>query len=81
AGLQDIRVTALGDNVPGVSLHSQAVEQILSVHFLSRPDWADWLEILLIAVLGFLLVVLTTFVSPAQSLDREIRIELFNVCQ
>ncbi|RUM19215.1 adenylate/guanylate cyclase domain-containing protein [Rhizobium phaseoli] len=68
AGLQDIRVTALGENVPGVSLHAQAVEQILSGQFLSRPDWADGLEILVIAVLGFLLVVVTTFVSPAVAL-------------
>jgi adenylate cyclase len=67
-GLQDIRVTALGENVPGVSLHAQAVEQILSGHFLSRPDWADGLEILTIAVLGCLLVVVTTFVSPAVAL-------------
>ncbi|MBB4188089.1 CHASE2 domain-containing protein [Sinorhizobium terangae] len=68
AGLQDIRTTALGQNVPGVSLHAQTVEQILSGHFLSRPDWADGLEILSIAVAGSLLVVLTTFVSPAVAL-------------
>ncbi|UIY23987.1 CHASE2 domain-containing protein [Rhizobium leguminosarum] len=65
-GLQDIRVTALGENVPGVSLHAQAVEQILSGRFLSRPDWADGLEILMIAVLGCLLVGVTTFVSPGR---------------
>ena len=29
-GLQDIRTTALGENVPGVSLHAQTVEQIMS---------------------------------------------------
>ncbi|WP_454851732.1 CHASE2 domain-containing protein [Rhizobium binxianense] len=67
-GLQDIRVTALGENVPGVSLQAQTVEQILSGRFLSRPDWADGLEILSIAVLGSLLVVVTTFVSPAVAL-------------
>jgi len=68
AGLQDIRTTALGQNVPGVSMHAQTVEQILTGHFLSRPDWADGLEILAIAILGTLLVVLTTFVSPAVAL-------------
>lgn len=68
AGLQDIRTTALGENVPGVSLQAQIVEQILSGQFLSRPDWADGLEILSIAVTGFLLVILTTFVSPAVAL-------------
>jgi adenylate cyclase len=68
AGLQDIRTTALGENVPGVSVHAQTVEQILSGHFLSRPDWADGMEILLIAVLGTCLVMVTTFVSPAVAL-------------
>lgn len=68
AGLQDIRTTALGENVPGVSLQAQIVEQILSGHFLSRPDWADGLEILSIAVAGSLLVFLTTFLSPAIAL-------------
>ncbi|MEK1932598.1 MAG: adenylate/guanylate cyclase domain-containing protein [Pararhizobium sp.] len=68
AGLQDIRTTALGQNVPGVSLQAQTVEQILSGRFLSRPDWADGLEILSIAVAGTLLVILTTFVSPAMAL-------------
>ncbi len=67
-GLQDIRTTALGENVPGVSLQAQTVEQILSGRYLSRPDWADGLEIVSIAVLGLLLVIITTFVSPAVAL-------------
>lgn len=68
AGLQDVRTTALGQNVPGVSLHAQIVEQILSGRYLSRPDWANGLEILSIAIAGCLLVLLTTFVSPIVAL-------------
>jgi adenylate cyclase len=45
AGLQDLRGTALGDVVPGVSIHAQAAAQILQGDFLARPDWADGLEI------------------------------------
>lgn len=45
AGLQDLRGTALGDVVPGVSLHAQAAGQILAQDFLMRPDWADGLEV------------------------------------
>jgi adenylate cyclase len=67
-GLQDIRTTPLGENVPGVSLHAQAVEQILSGHFLSRPDWADGLEILAVVVLGSIVVLLTMLVSPTIAL-------------
>jgi len=77
AGLQDIRTTALGQNVPGVSLHAQTVEQILSGQFLSRPDWADGLEILSIAILGSLLVALTIFVSPAIALAAGLLITAF----
>lgn len=68
AGLQDVRTTALGQNVPGVSIHAQIVEQILSGRYLSRPDWANGLEILSIALAGTLLVLLTTFVSPVVAL-------------
>ena len=40
----------------------------LSGRFLARPDWANGLEILSIAIMGSLLVVLTIFVSPAIAL-------------
>ncbi len=68
AGLQDVRTTSLGEVVPGVSIHAQAVEQILAGTFLSRPDWADGLEILGIAGLGLAVVLLAGFVSPIMAL-------------
>lgn len=77
SGLQDVRTTALDENVPGVSIHAQIVEQILSGRFLSRPDWADGLEILSIAVLGSLLVIVTTFVNPATALACGLLITFF----
>jgi adenylate cyclase len=64
AGLLDIRTTSLGQTVPGVSVHAQAVEQILSSTFLSRPDWADGLEITLIVALGILVIVIATGFGP-----------------
>src|SRR6266516_2065272 len=45
AGLGGSNVTALGETVPGVTIHAQAVEQILGRSFLSRPHWADGLEV------------------------------------
>jgi adenylate cyclase len=51
-GLLDNRVSPLGEEIPGVAIHAQAVEQVLSGNFLSRPDWADGLEIGLTVVLG-----------------------------
>jgi adenylate cyclase len=77
AGLQDIRATSLEENVPGVSLHAQSLEQILSGRFLARPDWANGLEIMSIAIMGGLLVVLTIFVSPAIALVAGLLITAF----
>lgn len=55
-GLRDQRVTALGDSVPGVSMHAQAVDQMLSGSFLTRPDWAQGAEIATMIVLTLLIV-------------------------
>ncbi len=55
AGLLDNWPTPLGELVPGVSIHAQAIEQIISQQFLSRPDWADGLEIVATVVFGALL--------------------------
>jgi adenylate cyclase len=68
AGLHDIRITSLGEAVPGVSIHAQAIEQILAGTFLSRPDWADGLEIAGVAVLGAAIVLLAGMVSPVMAL-------------
>lgn len=65
AGLLDIRATPLGQNVPGVSLHAQALEQILTGKFLERPDWADGLEVTLIAAVGLLVAVMVAMFSPS----------------
>jgi adenylate cyclase len=64
AGLLDIRATPLGQNVPGVSLHAQVLEQMLTGKFLSRPDWADGLEVTMIAAVGLLVAAMTAMFSP-----------------
>ncbi|MCF7728072.1 CHASE2 domain-containing protein [Sulfitobacter sp. M22] len=56
AGLLDIRTTALGENVPGVSIHAQIIEQILQGSFLSRTDFVEGVEILVFVVLGGLIL-------------------------
>ena len=43
-GLYDHRVTPLGETIPGVLIHAQALEQLLGGDHLTRPDWADPLE-------------------------------------
>lgn len=56
AGLLDIRATPLGELVPGVSIHAQAIEQIIAGNFLARPDWANGFEILITFVIGALVI-------------------------
>ncbi len=55
AGLLDIWPTPLGELVPGTSIHAQAIEQIISQTFLTRPDWASGAEIFATITLGALL--------------------------
>ncbi len=67
-GLFDIKTTSLSQTVPGVSVHAQAAEQILSQNFLWRPDWIDGTEILLVLIVGTIIVFAATFLSPMVSL-------------
>ena len=67
-GLLDLRTTALGETVPGVSIHAQAAEQVLSGAFLTRPEWAAGSELLIVLVTGAAITVLGSIVSPRLSM-------------
>lgn len=64
AGLLDVRMSALGETVPGVLVHAQVTEQILSGDFLTRPQWAAGAELLAMAVLGLALIAIIMFWTP-----------------
>lgn len=57
-GLYDLRSTPLDSAIPGVEIHAQAVEQIISGAFLHRPGFADAAELIYMLVLGALLLYL-----------------------
>ncbi len=62
AGLVDARATPLGQIVPGVAVHAQLIEQILGQDFISRPDWANGLEIIgTVLLAAFVAVMLLSF--------------------
>jgi CHASE2 domain-containing sensor protein/serine phosphatase RsbU (regulator of sigma subunit) len=48
-GLLDYKATPLGEQVPGVELHAQLIEQIFDGAYLVRPAWSLWLELALLA--------------------------------
>ena len=58
AGLADARATPLGQIMPGVAVHAQLIEQILAQDFISRPDWANGLEIIVTVLLAALVAVM-----------------------
>jgi len=68
AGLFDLRATALQKAIPGVEIHAQAVEQILTGSFLKRPAFALGAEVFYILVLGLILIVLLRFIGAVWSL-------------
>ncbi|WP_424831967.1 CHASE2 domain-containing protein [Ruegeria sp.] len=66
AGLFDMRETALGESVPGVSIHAQIIEQIILGDMLSRSDVTAALELLAFVILGIVVtVVMSSFGAVA----------------
>ncbi len=68
AGLLDIHTTALGENVPGVSIHAQVLEQILQGDFLRRGSLVEALEILVFLTLGLIVVGVMSVSGPIASM-------------
>jgi adenylate cyclase len=65
AGLKDLRATPLQDSVPGVEVHAQLIEQIISQTFLRRPAWTAVAELLFPALFGITLILLVAGIGPA----------------
>lgn len=68
AGLLDLRATPLQKAVPGVEIHAQVVEQILTGEFLERPSFAAGAELIYMAALGLLIILLLRMVGAILSL-------------
>lgn len=67
AGLADTRTTALGERVPGVSIHTQVVEQILLETYLTRTDTTQAVEILTLIGIGVLVALVLMLTGPVPS--------------
>jgi len=62
-GLLDLRATPLDAAVPGIEMHAQVIEQLLTGDFLTRPDYALALEQFVILAFGIMLALLLPRVS------------------
>jgi adenylate cyclase len=65
AGLRDLVVTPLRAGVPGVEVHAEVIDQIMSGKTLVRPDWASGLELSGAAMLGAAILAVLTSLGPA----------------
>jgi adenylate cyclase len=65
AGLLDIRATPLDPATPGVEVHAQAIEQVVSGTYLFRPDFSDSVEHLFVLVLCAGVIVMVPRIGAA----------------
>ena len=56
-GLEDYRATPLGVPMPGVEIHAQVIENILTKQFLNRPATSKLVELLAALLAGALIIV------------------------
>ncbi len=63
-GLMDLRATPLDASIPGVEVHRQLLEQIVSGSFLTRPDYAGGIELVVAIAALFLLAYFGPRVRP-----------------
>ncbi|HSG96173.1 MAG TPA: CHASE2 domain-containing protein, partial [Afifellaceae bacterium] len=68
AGLKDLRATPLQKAIPGVEIHAQVIEAILTEDFLKRPSFADGAELIYLLVLGLAMIFLLRTVGAVVSL-------------
>jgi adenylate cyclase len=62
--LQDTKTSSLGEAIPGVSVHAQALQQILSGSFLKRSDLNYYFELLFVGLVGLLISIGTALFRP-----------------
>ena len=66
AGLLDLKTTPNDPSMPGVEIHAQVLESILSNSMLSQPNYAIGAELFAIFVLGFVII----WVAPMLAAGR-----------
>ncbi|MEE2694571.1 MAG: adenylate/guanylate cyclase domain-containing protein [Pseudomonadota bacterium] len=67
-GLKDIRYTPLSKSVPGVEIHAQLLEMILTNSFLYRPPWARNAEVFAVVLCGLLMIIMIPTLGASYTL-------------
>jgi adenylate cyclase len=64
-GIYDLRVTPFANVYPGIEIHSNVIDTVLSQDFLNQPEWGQFFDILAMLVAGLLLGVVLPRVGVA----------------
>jgi adenylate cyclase len=64
AALADLRSTPLEAAVPGIDIHAELIEHIVTGAHLARPDYAPGLEAVLLVFSGLIAALLARFTNP-----------------
>ena len=67
-GLKDIRYTPLSRSVPGVEIHGQLLEMIITNNFLHRPPWVRNAEVFAVVLSGLLMLILVPTLGASYTL-------------
>lgn len=66
-GLLDLRATPFGSTFPGVEIHATAVDNVLSGHFISHPNWIEAVDLGVIFSILFVIVFLFAFLGALRT--------------
>ncbi|MDB5857093.1 MAG: adenylate/guanylate cyclase protein [Ramlibacter sp.] len=66
-GLQDLRVTPVGEAYAGVESHANLISGLLDNRIPIKPDWALGYEIIILLVAGLVLAILLPLVSATRA--------------
>jgi len=67
-GLLDIKTVPTERFIPGVEVHAQLIESVLTQQFLSRPNFADAAEMFIALISGIMIIVLVPWIGAKWTL-------------
>ena len=67
-GLKDVRHTPLSGALPGVEVHAQLLEMMLTNSFLDRPPWVENAEVFAVVLVGIIMIVLVPLLGATYTL-------------
>ena len=66
AGLNDLKTTPVSSTMPGVEIHAQVIESVLSGAVISQPNYALGVELLAALIIGILVIIFTPNLGPVR---------------